>query len=390
MSGHLDPSLTDDGIIATFTPAERRLHEWYEDGGLEPYMWGGDLIRDLEAMFPDIEDVTEALNTFSTKWIGREHRRERAPVSRSSLLTRIRETSCRDSRHLQKTISAIQRDNIPDFLVGESRFGGTLTGYAIQVNPRAFNPDEPFDEISEEERAMALDPAIVAIDVATISSQLSPPPVDPPGLSSAQKRRRENRSSGEDSAASMRSANSDDFLDTEPDVFYQVGTLMHCTGEDWMKVREKSVQDKPVYYTAYSWLQTGYSVVVKLDRNGYPTGPVFAICASSYVMPEMDCFQAEEIEDMEYRHYLLQLHVGSLYSGCDTKFFLAQMAEKLEDLHHGVEFNFDIKTQKKCMVQSTKLVGVGLSQMIIPQQICDTPGISEYKRPRMEMMDERD
>jgi hypothetical protein len=100
--------------------------------------------------------------------------------------------------------------------------------------------------------------------------------------------------------------------------------------------------------------------------------------------------EVQEIDAMEYRHYLLQSHVGSLYPGCDTKFFLAQMAEKLEDLHHGVEFNFDIKAQKKCMVQSTKLVGVGPSQMIIPHQVFDTIDTIEYKRPRMETNDERD
>ncbi|CAG9987950.1 unnamed protein product [Clonostachys byssicola] len=390
MSGHLDPSLTDVEIIATFTPAERRLHEWYENGGLDEFQSGG-LISGLEAMYPDIEDVDETLMTFAEKWLDRDYRRDRVPVSRSSLLTRIRETPCKDPRHLQETVLSIQRYNFPDFLVGESRFGGTLTGYAIQPNPCAFNPDEPFDEISEAESAMTLDPAVVAIDVATVSSQQSPPPVDPPGLSSPQKRRRENRSSGEDSIASMRSANSDDFLDTEPDVFYQVGALMCCTGKEWMKVRDKSVQDKLVYNMWDSWQPTGYSVVVKLNKDGYPTGPVFAICAYTSEIYRMDPhLEVEQIEQIEYQHYILQSHLGSLYPGCDTKFFLAQMAEKLEDLHHGVEFNFDIKAEKKCMVQSTKLVGVGPSQMIIPRQVSDATGTNQYKRPRMEMVDENE
>jgi hypothetical protein len=378
--------LTDDEIIATFTPAERRLHSWYEDGGLDQWRSGG-----LEAMFPDIEDVYEVLLTFADKWLNRQLRRDAIPVSRSSLLARIRETSCRDPQHLIQTISSIQRDNIPDLLVGESRFGGTLTGYAIKINPHAFHPDEPFNEISDAESAITLDPAIVAIDIDATSSQQSPPPVDPPALSNAQKRRRENRSSGDESAASMRTANSDDFLDTEPDVFYQVGELIYCKGKDWMKVRDKCVQDEPVYNLWDTWHQTGYSVVVKLNRNGYPTGPVFAICAYTSEMSNMDPhLEVQEIDAMEYRHYLLQSHVGSLYPGCDTKFFLAQMAEKLEDLHHGVEFNFDIKAQKKCMVQSTKLVGVGPSEMIIPHQVFDTIDTIEYKRPRMETNDERD
>ncbi|CAH0050532.1 unnamed protein product [Clonostachys solani] len=388
MSEHLDPHLTDDEIIATFTPDERCLHEWYENGGLNQFT-SGNLIRRLEAMFPDIEDVHETLMTFTDKWIGREHERDRAPVSRSSLLTRIRETPCRDLQHLQQAISAIKTDNIPDFLVGESRFGGTLTGYAIRVNPRAFHPDEPFDEISDAETAITLDPAIVAIDIDTTPSRPSPPSVDLPALSTSQKRRRENRSPGEDSAASMRSANSDDFLDTEPDVFCQVGTLRYCTGKDWMEVRDKSVQDKPVYHMWDSWQETGYSVVVKLDRNGYATGPVFAICASSYEKPTiMDDLDVEEFEMLEWEDSIRQSHLGSLYPGCDTKFFLAQMAEKLENLHHGVEFNFDIKSHNKSLVQLTKLVGAGPSQMIIPHQVCDITGSSKYKRSRMEMIDE--
>lgn len=138
-------------------------------------------------------------------------------VSRDELLTRIRETSCRDPVHLQQTILDIQMGNIPDLLVGESRFGGALTGYAIQVNPRAFHPDQPTEEISHADSEITLDPAIVAINVDTISFQRSVlPTAPPPALSTAQKRRRENRSSGEDSAASVRSANSDDFLDTNP------------------------------------------------------------------------------------------------------------------------------------------------------------------------------
>ncbi|CAI6097306.1 unnamed protein product [Clonostachys chloroleuca] len=385
MSGHLDPSLTDDEIIATFTPDERRLHAWYENGGMDQFRSGG-LIRGLEAMYPDIEDVDETLMTFSDKWLDRNSRRNMMPVSRSSLLTRIRETSCRDPQHLLQTILSIQMGNIPDLLVGESRFGGTLTGYIITVNPRAFHPDEPFDEINDADNAITLDPAIVAIDIDTISSQQSSLPDATPPLSPAQKRRRENRNSGDESLVSVRSANSDDFLDTEPDVFYQVGKLMSCAGVDWMKIRDKPIRE---ILRDTKWEHTGYSVVVKLNRNGYPTGPVFAIFAFSHLASTMDGLEVKEIE---WRDHLRQElpHVRSLYSGCDKKFFLAQMAEKLENLDHGVEFDFAIKAENKGPVQRTKVVGFGPSRKIIPFEVFPATGSSEDKRFRMTLIDDSD
>lgn len=153
-----------------------------------------------------------------------------------------------------------------------------------------------------------------------------------------------------------------------------------------MSIRDKRVREIP---PSRAWENTGYSVVVKLNRNGYPTGPVFAIFPFSYLQDTVDGLEVQEIE---WRDNLRQelLHVRRLYDGCDTKFFLAQMAEKLEDLDHGVEFNFYIKAKEKCVVQLTKLAGVGPSEMIIPHQVFDTTGGGEDKRYRMEPIDESD
>lgn len=132
-----------------------------------------------------------------------------------------------------------------------------------------------------------------------------------------------------------------------------------------------AVQDKaPEEAAKYAdWEETGYSVLVKLDRRGYPTGPIFV----AYAFCRHDGFEAEEIEWRDEDDRELP-HIRRLYEGCNIQFYLAQIANGIEDLKHGKEFNFDVKCFDRCTVQGAKVVGFNPTARVVPREVYDDMG----------------
>ncbi|CAH0003680.1 unnamed protein product [Clonostachys byssicola] len=377
--GYLPPDWTDEQIMETFTPVERRFYEWEESGHSICDFTLGNIEKGLQDAFPDVEDVKYQHCVFMYKWGDRLFRRWAQPVPAVNVLEIIKETNCRDPESVSSTSLTLQIGRVPDMLLGESSFGGRLTGYAVAIDPAFLQPDTTTSNLRNGPTDMELDSAVLAIDIDS-----PPPAIQPTSLqltSSSKKRRRESDSSEEGSDegsdkgsnASMRSATSDDFMEKEPHVFFQLGELMACTGFDWEAVQDRTAEDAAKWG---EWEETGYSVLVKLDRDGYPTGPIFV----AYAFCRHDGFDAEEIEWRDEDDQELP-HIRRLYEDCEIRFYLAQIANDIEDLKHGKEFNFDVKCFDRRTVQGAKVVGFQPAAKVVPREVYD--GLGEDKRAKM-------
>jgi hypothetical protein len=305
-------------------------------------------------------------------------RRRFQPVPAVNVLEIIKETNCRDPESVSGTSLTLQIGRVPDMLLGESSFGGVLTGYAVAIDPTFLQPDTTNPDLPNGPEHMFLDCAVVAIDIHSPPPNMEPESSQLP--SSPEKRRRESHSSEESSGGSegssdvmMRSTTSDDYMEKEPHVFFQLGALMACTDFDWLAVRDKAPEEAAKYA---EWEETGYSVLIKLDRRDYPTGPIFV----AYAFCRHDGFEAEEIEWRDEDDRELP-HIRRLYEDCKIQFYLAQIANGIEDLKHGKEFNFDVKCFDRCTVQGAKVVGFSPSVKVVPRRVLADEG--EDKRAQM-------
>lgn len=378
--GYLPPDWTDEQIMNTFTPVERRFYEWNQRGNGIGDFAPAKIEEGLQAAFPDVENVQYQHLVFMFKWGNRLWRRWAQPVPEVNMLKIIKETNCRDPNSVSSTSLTLQTRRVPDMLLGESSFGGCLTGYAVAIDPTFLQPDTSNPRLEHGSTDRLLSDAVIAIDINSPWPDIQPQSLQL--LSSPEKRRRENRSSGEDSGVSgvsgvssisQRSTTSEDFMEGEPHVFFQLGELMACNDFGWLGVRDKTAEEAA---KSEDWEETGYSVLIKLNKRGYPTGPVFV----AYAYCRHENYVTGEIEWRD-KYYRELPHIRRLNENCKTKFYLAQIASTLENLKHGKEFDFDVKCVNRCTVQGAKVVGWGVSEKVVPRTVCDSMG--DDKRAKM-------
>lgn len=306
-------------------------------------------------------------------------------MQRDELLEIYSSTPCKDPDALAYSLWIFNACNVADLFLGESSFGGVLTGYSVDSGSHFLHPDISRQNMSDVKNPNLLDSVILSMDLDCSPSRpatMAPITVSGPLSGSPRKRREENRSSGEDSAIPLRSASSDDFVDKEPFCFFQLGSLLACTGQEWADVRDKGQEE----INDASWDETGYGVVIELSPSGYPRGPVYAI----YNFHEVRWNTGVpgpvpvEIDWKDPMHHELP-HIRRLYPDCNQKFFLAKIADKLEDLDTGVSFDFDVIEERRCTITRAKLDGK--PPRIIPNDILDEAPSDMGKRVRVEGTD---
>lgn len=373
----MDPRLTDEEIIATFIPIERQFYEWlnsYPDSfRRDDQFWAL-----FDQTFPHPEALDQYL-AFTAKWYRRHMRRMSIAITRDEFITRLRATNCKDKAQLLDLQLWMSLFGVPDMLFGTSNFGGTMMRYALQTSPNYLFPDTPFAKTVDANSGDTLDRIVLAVDIDIESPNLTAAqptlnlPQDP------QKRRRENVSSGEDSTVSMRSAESDDFRDQKPFTFLQIGSLVCRVDEDAPESLDPLFQepDEPEYET------TGYGVVIRLNDNGYPTGPVFIVYKYQEALPPVvnsngpSFWQESQWRDRNYQELP---EIRRLYPSCEQKFFLGRIAENLSDLNDHTKFDIYIVSEQRKMVITAKRVGT--RQDIIPSEIMAVARQDDFKRVR--------
>ncbi|CAK7274781.1 hypothetical protein SEPCBS57363_006337, partial [Sporothrix epigloea] len=334
----MDPYMTDEEIIATFTPLEHQFYKWQILEREETKRLGEDFINNNDTFYSCLKDkfpfpnIEKAFWHFIRKWDGRFYRRSRIVITAKDFYERLRTTDCKDTKSLAETSLWMHTEALPDLLFGQSNFGGSLMHYALSTGPQYLFPDTPYGKMINPSDPDILKDTVLAIDIDINDCR-------PPDLDSSECRR-EDSISNEASATSVRGANSDDFLNKEPFVFFQIGALCCCTADEWMR-RYTEYADE-VYDPEFQ--HTGYGVVVRLDDNGYPTGAVYIVykyqeAATPAVSDDSSkpaFWEEGEWRDSEGNELP---HIRRLYPGCDQKFFLAKIADNLADLKEDGQFN---------------------------------------------------
>lgn len=276
-------------------------------------------------------------------WFGRHCTRTERVVQRDELLQIIWDTPCKNPDQLAKYLRTFKRCKAAHLFLGESSFGGVLTGYAISPGSYRLHSDISRKEMSHPRNPSILNRHVLSMDRDPVTSE---------GPNSPRKRREENRSLGEDSAISLRSACSQDFKDTEPFCFLQLGSLKACSGQVWADVRDKGQEA----INSAHFEGNGYAVVVELSPSGYPRGPV-------YVVYNYHDYRQHNRKDLMHHE---PPHTRRLYPDCNQEFFLAKIADKLENLDTKL-FDFEVVEEHRRSIMRTKLDGV--QQRIIPNDI---------------------
>ncbi|CAK7567611.1 MAG: hypothetical protein SEPTF4163_005578 [Sporothrix epigloea] len=373
----MDPYMTDEQIIATFTPLEQQFYEWQILGRAEAIRLGEELLDyednfyiRLQEKFP-FPNIKNAFWHFIDKWDGRLLRRSRIVITPKDFYERLRTTDCKNAASLGETSLWMHTEAIPDLFFGQSNFGGSLMHYALSTGPQYLFPDTPYGKMIDPSNPYILKDTVLAIDVDVEEIARRSILAQQPTLGllrDAKRSRHENRSSGEESTISVQSANSDDFVIRKPFVFFQIGALCCCTAEEWMRRDTEYADDS--YDPEFQ--ETGYGVVVRLDNDGFPTGAVYIVYkyqdeATPAVSddPSKPAFWKErEWRDPQNNELP---HIRRLYPGCDRKFFLAKIADDLADLKEDGHFDIQVISEERKTVVLAKRAED--TQMIIPNEI---------------------
>ncbi|EQL03613.1 hypothetical protein OCS_00693 [Ophiocordyceps sinensis CO18] len=377
----MDPLLTDEEIIEGFNPLERRFCQWVQSGAntiarLHGYeIWETALRHHFHK--EDQDQLLTAWFVFARVWFGRHERRTMRVVERDELLEMIWSTPCMDSCKLARNLWIFNTGNLADLFLGESDFGGVLTGYSIEGYPNCLYPDISRQEMSNPNGPGLLNGAVLSMDR---NHDLSRPAIQAQDPTTPRKRREQNRRSGEDLAPYIRSATGDDFEDKEPFCFFQIGSLLACTGQEWADVREQGQEE----VNDAEWEATGYVVVVEL-RHGYPQGPVYLVYNFHEIQhePGVPGPLPVEINWKDAMHHELP-HIRRLYPNCNQKFFLAKIADKLDYLDTFVPFNFEVIEENRRPIIRAKLSET--PRLIIPNDAIVEAPSDEGKRVRAEGM----
>lgn len=347
----IDPHLSDDAIKAGFTPLEKKYYDWSKTDEFKEADDAG--VHRLSAVLRERfgEDAAHYLE-FASKWFGRFRRRTQCPVSPAKLRHRLSDTPCNDADKLAETLWVTDVCNVPDLFIGESSFGGVQTGYVIDIGSRYLYPD---DEPSNPGGPYLIDYAVMAMDIDVDHGALP--------LERQDSKKGHSKRNSSDSIISVRSATSEDFEDRRPFTFLQIGMLMYCSGEEWAKVRDQGQEA----ISDAEWDATGYGVVIRLDRNSQPTGAVYVL----YNFQQSRLIAGEGgpmWEEIDWRDGDKERpHIRRLYPEANQKFFLAKIADKLEDLQPGEQFEFEVVAEQRQYLTRAKKAGV--HQMIIPADI---------------------
>lgn len=318
---------TDEEVIETFTPQEVEFHRWRVtsrtllDLDLTNRDW-------VQKTWPNVENAYEKWMIFYEKWDGRpaRHWNVSYAISEDDYIDLICSMPCNNHKQCDKALEVQIYCDTRVIKLGESSFGGALTGYIVDVGPtylqRKFLGDEDED-----------DPDLLRNQICSID------------LDSNQ-----HHCSAKDSDSFTRSADITDFLDRDPFCFWQLGGLMYCTGNTWKDIREGRVAapHSTSVSTRYRdrWDETDYVVVVQLDPSGCPSGGV-------YVVHEKELKDHRHRWDPKTRPEL----PGPLDKWSKQPFFMAKIADKFQDLKETRQFDFEVILKEKQDVIPTKVAG---------------------------------
>lgn len=346
----MQPVLTDGEILATFTPIDHEFRLWYDDGGyfamMEDVRAGRSesISSGLQTAWPDVEHAHQKWNEFIDKWIMRRSRDE--PMSGEEFISLVRSTQCKDANEVARYPATLETRALEFVSLGTSHFGGTLAEYIVWIDHCRLRPDSAPSELDNEPLP---DNRVMSINFNNAFSAFLPNMQD-----YSEFLPKEKTSSAQELSIATQSANTNDFLDNEPFCFFQIGSLKYDAGDylpghlaislihgaaynQTTSTRSDDVED-----TDYDDVEdTDYDVVVQLGPGGCPTGAVYVI------------YNHKSIPKLPWRRRLTL--PGPLAEGSSPPFFLAKVADSVQDLNQPRVFDFEVVLKERHNLFRTKV-----------------------------------
>ncbi|KAH7166493.1 hypothetical protein EDB81DRAFT_878836 [Dactylonectria macrodidyma] len=344
-----DPWITDEEIIESFTPLEHKFRKLKESGYSTH---DSPTLETLKKTFPGDDDIGPKFSHFILKW--RRLGSKRAPKP-DEFLSNFRSKQCNEKYAFGNAMTVFS-----NLWLGESKFGGVLTGYSVHPDYYHLLPDVA-EEARNQYHPDRLCHAVLAVKIHQ-SPELEDDLPQPQGEDQR----------GQESTQSVISTPGADVPEKETLCVAQLGPLMACTGEEWAKARDKYDRDS-LEMPYRDWEETGYGVVVGLDDSSHATGPVFVMYGFSEFVWDDPCndYEAYTHETIYWCDSKRQEfpRIRRLYPACNQKFFLAKIADTMEDLRSRKQFDFEIVAAQRCTVTRARVDRSDGS--IIPNDIPD-------------------
>ncbi|PHH74532.1 hypothetical protein CDD82_4890 [Ophiocordyceps australis] len=354
MTLHPDPLLTDEQLIALFTPKQREIFEWYQENK--------EVLRDLKFEPNDEWDfICRKFKTHSEQleylefcdiWVSRKLRRMHYMVPVGDFIQLVERTRFNNAEQAAYFHTRMHFTRMPFIEVGTSNCGGKAVKYGFKASDNYLwtnldnRPNEPG----------ILGRSVLGINLNVNVEYRSPKLLSGPLL--PRRRRREQRSSGEES---VESAESDDMNHEHGFVFVQIGKLKYFDEH-----ANDSDSDNPTDYTDPDlekvtndpWISTGFGVVVQVNSHGQ-TGAVWVIYNFFEDLAPLKEDQGWEHIDCLDENDALLSHLGRLYPDCAEQFTVAKIANSLQDFRQTRNnFKFDIEARTERQIVRAKILGI--------------------------------
>ncbi|KAH7150182.1 hypothetical protein B0J13DRAFT_523255 [Dactylonectria estremocensis] len=285
----MQPVVTDAELLRSFTALKYEFKEWFDGDEYQltiarANVGGPTLQKTIQTIWPEIDNVFELWNIWFKMWVQRHWQLH--PVTDKDFKESIRRTRIQNTEDLGLFLLTLNNHDVDIVNLGESKFGGTVAGFAISLTESA--------------------PEIESLSGV---------------LNALNKRFRE--------ASGFRHGDTHLYnIEHEKPYYYlKIGILQYCTGQAWTDVRNHYEHEPTGYRIPYkegTFKDTGFSVMVKIDEEGYPSEEV---CAAFNPRLESRVVHAAP---------------GPLYKEGRPEFFMAKISDKLEDLKKYAKFKFEI------------------------------------------------
>ncbi|KAM0345934.1 hypothetical protein ACHAPU_005987 [Fusarium lateritium] len=339
---------TDEEIQNGWSPKQWEYFHWYEESkqAIRDTMkvsaeWNAHrkLIRKA---WPNPDDA-EGYQEWAYEWLGRFIRRKHYKMSAREFGELIYQTDFLNNDQVGAIVQAMDIYDMPFVTIGETDFGGVLTGYGFTLSPRYLEPSQRVSGHGVTDDmilAMNIDvpyPPSRSTSVHSnegTSTRSRGSSYSMPSVEHTHPRPRPRAPSATSAVHQARGE-----IDPNHFVFAQLGVL-HVYSKDWEQAQARG----PSGMFQDTWWTNGFAIVVRLSEKGVP-GAVYAL----YSHDQQPGLKDDDDDNDDYDNYddvedspEAANHIpGHLHPRSNEEFRLAKVADSLTELgDHNKRFSF--------------------------------------------------
>ncbi|RSL65869.1 hypothetical protein CEP54_003978 [Fusarium duplospermum] len=357
--------LSDEELIAAFTPEEKRFYAWFQKTQETRNQLMG-LVSDPGAYDRFHEDawpipkVFEAYEKWAKKWLGRHTARMRYRIPDEKLFEQLRNINLTKKGDLAELCWTLNMCNVPLVILGEATFDDIFTCYAILPSSNFLYASPPLGELTKTRGDLMHGNALaINLNVNTDTRGF-------PAVAVREVKKEWVMKEGREVPDSV------DIHPDEPNgktnfVFAQLGELCTFVG-DWKAERTKSLDD----IVGGTWQTTGFGVVAEFSPKGVPHA-LWAIFNTQ--LPEEPLGSSQNrTHDLEggLGGWMFKKDADGSERDSSNKFFVARITDNLMGFGPTKKLKFEIFSRSEVQIVPAMVNEVSERQpVVVPLQVAD-------------------